>query len=115
MPEARIILSQCAAYLASSPKSNASYLAINKAQEDVKRNPNYPVPLHLRNAPTKLMKDIGYGKEYKYPHDHQNNFVKENYLPPELKNKQYYFPTENGIEKSLKERLKIFWEGIKKY
>ena len=115
MPESRIILSQCAVYLASAPKSNASYEAINKAQADVKNNLNHPVPLHLRNAPTKLMKEIGYGKEYAYPHDHENNFVQENYFPNEMKNKQYYFPTENGNEKGLKDRLKSFWKGIKKY
>jgi putative ATPase len=115
MPESRIILSQCAVYLASAPKSNASYIAINTAQADVKNNLNHPVPLHLRNAPTKLMKEIGYGKEYSYPHDHANNFVQENYFPKEMKNKQYYFPTENGNEKGLKDRLKSFWRGIKKY
>ncbi|MBI9070537.1 MAG: replication-associated recombination protein A [Melioribacteraceae bacterium] len=115
MPEGRILLSQCTTYLASCPKSNASYMAIGKALGDVKNNPLYKVPLHLRNAPTKLMKDIGYGDKYKYPHDFKNNFVPENYLPDEMKNTQYYHPTENGIEKSLKERLVSFWKGIKKY
>ncbi|MHB8579391.1 MAG: replication-associated recombination protein A [Ignavibacteriaceae bacterium] len=115
MPEARIILAQCATYLASSPKSNASYMGMEKAFADVKNQPLYNVPVHLRNAPTKLMKDIGYGKEYKYPHDYENHFVAENYLPEELKNVQYYFPTENGQEKSLKERLKLLWKSKKKY
>jgi len=115
MPEARIILSQCATYLASQPKSNASYLAIEKAIEDVRKLPNYPVPLHLRNAPTKLMKDLDYGKDYKYAHDFEEHFIQENYLPEELKGKQYYFPTDSGQEKNLKERLKNWWKGRKKY
>lgn len=115
MPEARIILAQCTAYLASCPKSNAAYLGIDAALTDVRNKPLYPVPIHLRNAPTKLMKEIGYGKEYKYPHDFKDHFVEENYLPKELENSQYYFPSENGQEKSLKERLKILWRSKKKY
>ncbi|MHB1687563.1 MAG: replication-associated recombination protein A [Ignavibacteriaceae bacterium] len=115
MPEARIILAQCATYLASSPKSNAAYMGLEKASSDVKNKPLYNVPIHLRNAPTKLMKDIGYGKEYKYPHDFENHFIAENYLPDELKDAQYYYPTENGQEKSLKERLKLLWKNRKKY
>ena len=115
MPEARIILAQCTTYLASCPKSNASYLGIEKAASEVKNKPLYPVPLHLRNAPTKLMKQIGYGKEYKYPHDYDNDFVLENYLPEVLKDSQFYFPGENGQEKNLKERLKFLWKGRKKY
>ncbi len=115
MPEARIILAQCATYLASCPKSNASYLAIDKALSDVKNNPLYPVPFHLRNAPTKLMKELNYGKNYRYPHDFEGHFISENYFPEELKNRQYYFPTESGHEKNLKERLKQLWKGIKKY
>ncbi|MCH7517229.1 MAG: replication-associated recombination protein A, partial [Bacteroidetes bacterium] len=115
MPEARIILAQCVTYLASAPKSNASYMGIKNAEQEVKNNNLYPVPLHLRNAPTKLMKDIGYGKTYKYAHDFENNFVAENYLPEELKGKQFYFPTENGQEKNIKERLKFFWKNKKKY
>ncbi len=81
----------------------------------VNKNPLYPVPIHLRNAPTKLMKDIGYGKEYKYPHDFNNHFIEENYLPEEIKNKQFYFPTENGQEKRLKDWLSFLWKGKKKY
>ncbi len=115
MPEARIILSQCVTYLASAPKSNASYLAIKKAEQDVKNNPLYSVPLHLRNAPTNLMKSIGYGKEYKYPHDFENNFSSQNYFPDEIKKTQYYFPTENGQEKNIKERLQSIWKGFKEY
>lgn len=115
MPEGRIILSQCAIYLASSPKSNSAYLAIDSALEDVRKLPSYSVPLHLRNAPTKLMQNLNYGKEYKYPHSYPNHFVDENYLPNEIRNKQYYFPTENGSEKTIKERLKSFWKDKKKY
>ena len=115
MPEARIILAQCAAYLASCPKSNAAYMGIKKAEDLVKNNPLYSVPLHLRNAPTKLMNELGYGGNYKYPHEFDNNFVMENYFPEELSNKQLYFPSENGQEKSIKERLKALWKGKKKY
>lgn len=115
MPEARIILAQCTTYLASAPKSNASYLAIDSALSDVKNEPLYNVPLHLRNAPTKLMKELKYGKEYKYPHDFENDFIKESYLPEELRKKQYYLPLENGQEKKIKDWLKFLWKGIKKY
>jgi len=115
MPEARIILAQCTTYLASSPKSNASYMGLEKAYEDVRNFPLYGVPIHLRNAPTKLMKEIGYGQDYKYPHDYENHFLLENYFPDEMKEKQYYHPTENGQEKTLKERLKQLWKGKKRY
>jgi putative ATPase len=115
MPEARIILAQCTTYLASSPKSNAAYLGIEGALSDVKNKPLYSVPAHLRNAPTKLMKDLGYHKGYKYPHDFDNHFIIENYLPQELSDTQYYHPTENGQEKTLKERLKLLWKNKKKY
>lgn len=115
MPEARIILSQCATYLASSPKSNASYQAIDSALQEVRNSTQYQVPIHLRNAPTSLMKNLGYGNNYKYPHDFENNFVQENYLPKEIHEKQFYFPSDNGNEKSIKERLKNLWKGKKKY
>ncbi|MCF8242431.1 MAG: replication-associated recombination protein A [Melioribacteraceae bacterium] len=115
MPEARIILAQCTAYLASSAKSNASYLAIDNALSDVRNKSLYKVPLHLRNAPTKLMKELDYGKAYKYPHDYPDHFIDEDYLPKELKGKQYYIPTENGQEIKLRERLKSIWKGKKKY
>ncbi|MGA7160385.1 MAG: replication-associated recombination protein A [Bacteroidota bacterium] len=110
MPEARIILSQAAAYLASAPKSNASYVAIAEALADVTSLPNLPVPLHLRNAPTNLMKELGYGEEYKYGHNFENHFVEQQYLPDNLKDKLYYRPTDNGKEKSLKERLELWWK-----
>src|SRR4030065_1616069 len=96
MPEARIVLAQCTAYLASSPKSNASYMGISKAEQEVKTQQMYPVPNHLRNAPTKLMKELSYGEKYKYPHDYDNNFILEKYFPEEMDGKQFYFPTENG-------------------
>lgn len=115
MPEARIILAQCTTYLASSPKSNASYMGISKAEQEVKTQPVYPVPIHLRNAPTKLMKELGYGEKYKYPHDYDNNFLIEKYVPEEMDGKQFYFPTENGQEKNMKDRLKTLWKGKKKY
>jgi putative ATPase len=115
MPEARIILAQCTTYLASSPKSNASYIGISKAEQEVKNQPIYGVPTHLRNAPTKLMEELGYGEKYKYPHDYDNHFLIEKYFPDELEGKQFYFPTENGQEKNLKERLKLLWKGKKKY
>jgi putative ATPase len=115
MPEGRIILAQCVTYLASVPKSNASYIGIEKAYSDVRKRSLFPVPLHLRNAPTDLMKEIGYGKEYKYPHEYQSNFLEVNYFPDELKGSQYYFPSENGQEKNLKERLKNLWKKYKKY
>ncbi|MEO8232708.1 MAG: replication-associated recombination protein A [Ignavibacteriota bacterium] len=115
MPEARIILAQCVTYLASSPKSNASYMGIENALNEVRKNPIAKVPNHLRNAPTKLMKEIGYGNNYKYAHDFENHFVEENYLPDDLKNKQFYFPTEIGQEKRLKDWLKFLWKTKKKY
>jgi len=115
MPESRIILAQCVTYLASSPKSNASYMGIEKAFSDVRTKPLYPVPLHLRNAPTKLMKELGYGSQYQYPHDFENNFIEKDYLPDQLKNTQYYNPSENGQEKTIKERLKSLWKTRKKF
>jgi len=115
LPEARIILSQCVTYLASAPKSNASYMAIKQAEMDVKNLPGYAVPLHLRNAPTKLMKQLNYSEGYKYPHDFDNNFIEGNYFPNELKSKQYYFPTNNGQEKNIQQRLKFLWKKLKKY
>ena len=115
MPEARIILAQCVTYLASQPKSNASYMGIESALNEVRKNSIAAVPNHLRNAPTKLMKEIGYGKNYKYAHDFENHFVEENYLPEDLKNKQFYFPTENGQEKRLKDWLKFLWKTKKNY
>lgn len=108
-PESRIILSQCAIYLANSAKSNASYLAINEAQKVVKQTGDLSVPLHLRNAPSKLMKELGYGKEYLYAHDHQNNFVDQEFLPEELSQKIFYEPGNNPRENQFREVLKKRW------
>ncbi|HHL71965.1 MAG TPA: replication-associated recombination protein A [Bacteroidetes bacterium] len=111
MPEARIILAQAVTYLASAPKSNASYRAIDAAQQALAGKTLPPIPLHLRNAPTKLMKAQGYGKEYQYPHNFPGHFVKENYLPEGYGRDVYYHPTEQGREKSISERLKQLWPG----
>ena len=111
MPEARIILSETAIYLASSPKSNSAYMAIDKALGEVRNSGNLSVPLHLRNAPTKLMKDLGYGKEYKYAHSYDEHFVEENYFPKELRDNKFYSPGENPREKEMKERLNKLWKG----
>ncbi|MFC4873029.1 replication-associated recombination protein A [Negadavirga shengliensis] len=108
-PEARIILSQCVTYLASSPKSNASYMAINQAQALVRQEGDLPVPLHLRNAPTKLMKDLNYGKAYQYAHDYENNFVQQEYLPDKLKNTKLYDPGQNPRENELRRQLQKLW------
>ncbi len=108
-PEARIILSQTTIYLATSPKSNSAYMAINTAQAIVRDTGNLPVPLHLRNAPTKLMKDMGYGKSYKYAHSSPGNFVKQEYLPNEVKDTEMYTPQQNPLETKVKERLDKMW------
>ena len=113
MPEGRIILGQVATYLASAPKSNAAYLGIDKALAEVKNKELQPVPLHLRNAPTKLMSDFGYSSDYKYAHDFDQHFVEQNYLPEALKDKVYYEPTEIGYEKKIKEYLTKFWKKRK--
>lgn len=110
-PESRIILSQCAVYLANSAKSNASYMAINKAQQLVKNTGDLSVPLHLRNAPTKLMKDLNYGKEYKYSHDYDQNFVEQEFLPDEIKNSILYQPGNNPRENQFREVLKNRWKS----
>lgn len=109
-PESRIILSQCAVYLANSPKSNASYRAINKAQEIVKKTGDLSVPLHLRNAPTQLMKSLNYGKDYKYAHDYEGNFVLEEFLPEPISNSKIYDPGENPREQKFRENLKKIWK-----
>ncbi|PKQ60954.1 AAA family ATPase [Labilibaculum filiforme] len=111
MPESRIILSETTIYLATSPKSNASYLAIGKAQALVRETGNLPVPLHLRNAPTKLMKDLGYKKDYLYAHDYPGNFVDQQYLPDQIKNQRLYQPQQNAQELKIWERLKSWWKN----
>ncbi len=109
-PEARIILSQCVVYLASSPKSNASYLAIKEAQKIVKQTGDLPVPLAIRNAPTKLMQELGYGKQYQYAHDYEGNFVKQEFLPEQLKGQQIYNPGKNKKENEFRNYLKGLWK-----
>jgi putative ATPase len=109
-PESRIILSQCAIYLATSPKSNASYLAIGTAQQLVKQTGDLPVPIHLRNAPTKLMKELGYGEDYKYSHDYANNFTEQEFLPEAIKNTLIYVPGTNSRENTTREFLKNRWK-----
>lgn len=114
-PESRIILSQCAIYLANSPKSNASYLAINKALEVVQKTGDLSIPLHLRNAPTKLMKDLDYGKNYKYSHDFENNFIEQEFLPDELSGTKLYEPGNNPRENQFKTTLKNKWKSKYNY
>ena len=109
-PESRIILSQCAVYLATSPKSNASYMAINHAQQMVREHGNLPVPLHLRNAPTKLMKELGYGDDYKYAHSYENNFAEQEFLPEELSGQKIYEPGNNSRENGTREFLRNRWK-----
>ncbi|MGU3376825.1 replication-associated recombination protein A [Chryseobacterium sp. M5A1_1a] len=110
-PEARIILSETAVYLAVSPKSNSAYMAINEALALVKQTGNLPVPLHLRNAPTKLMKDLDYGKEYKYAHSYEGNFVEQDFLPQEIRNVKLYEPGNNSTEKKIYDELKKKWNN----
>jgi putative ATPase len=114
-PESRIILSQTVTYLASSPKSNASYEAISKAQELVARTGDQSVPLHLRNAPTKLMKNIGYGKEYEYSHSYKDNFSAQEYFPENLSGTLLFDPGKNAAEEKLRERLRSLWKDKYKY
>lgn len=109
-PESRILLSQCAIYLATSPKSNSTYLAIGKAQQLVKQTGDLSVPIHLRNAPTKLMKELGYGQEYLYSHDYTNNFVEQEFLPDELEGTVLYEPGVNNRENSTREFLRNRWK-----
>ena len=112
-PEGRILLSECVIYLATSPKSNSAYKAINEAQEKVRKTGNLPIPLHLRNAPTKLMKELGYGEDYKYAHDYANHFIEQEFLPEEIKGTTLYQPGDNQKEKSIRDFLKSRWN--KKY
>lgn len=109
-PESRIILSQCAVYLATSPKSNSTYMAIGQAQQIVKQTGDLPVPLHLRNAPTKLMKELGYGDEYKYSHNYENNFADQEFLPDAISKTPLYVPGNNSRENSTREFLKNRWK-----
>ena len=114
-PESRIILSQCAVYLATSPKSNASYMAIGEAQAVVKQTGDLPVPIHLRNAPTKLMKELGYGDEYQYSHNYANNFSEQEYLPDAIRETKFYDPGSNSRENGTREFLKNRWKDKYNY
>ena len=109
MPEGRILLAQATVYLATAPKSNAAYAAINAALEDARNTRNDPVPLHLRNAVTGLMKDMGYGKDYKYSHDYEGNFTPMDNLPDNLKGHRYYQPGDQGYEIEVSRRLENWW------
>ena len=109
MPEGRIPLAEATVYLATAPKSNTAYAALNEAMADVRRLPNNPVPLHLRNAVTGLMHQMGYGKDYKYSHDYEGHFAPQEYLPPELRGRRYYHPGAEGAEKEIAERLRNWW------
>ncbi len=111
-PEGELSLAQAAVYLATAPKSDAVYKAFNLVQEDIQKTQALPVPLHIRNAPTRLMKNLGYGKDYKYPHDFPDHFVDETYLPENLKDRKYYHPTDFGFEKQIKKRLE-WWRKRK--
>jgi putative ATPase len=112
LPEGNLALAQAAVYLATAPKSNALYTAFQRVQKEVRETENMPVPLHIRNPVTSLMKDLGYGKDYKYPHDYQDHFVEEEYLPENLRGRIYYHPTEQGFEREIKKRLE-YWRRKK--
>ena len=109
MPEGRIPLAEATVYLATSPKSNSAYSAIDSALNDVRHEISEPVPYHLRNAETSLMKEIGYGKGYKYSHSYENHFAPMNNLPPNLQNRRYYIPTKQGYEQTALEQLTDWW------
>ena len=114
-PECELILSQTALYLATCPKSNASYKAIKNAKEIANEKGALPVPLHLRNAPTELMKELDYGKEYDYSHNNENNFSEQEYLPDEIKGSNFYQPGDNPRENEIREKLKNLWKGKYKF
>ncbi len=114
-PECRIILSQTAIYLATSKKSNASYIAIDSALAEIRQSGDLPVPMHIRNAPTKLMKQLGYGDNYKYAHDYEGNFVQQQFLPDEIKGKKFYDPQDNDKENKIRNDLKQKWFGVYDY
>ena len=114
-PESRIILAEAAVYLATSPKSNATYMAIENAQALVREKGDLPVPLHIRNAPTKLMKDLGYGREYKYAHSYEGNFIRDNFLPEEIKGIKLYEPGTTPKEEEIRKKLEGLWKGIYDY
>ena len=108
-PEARIILSECTIYLATSPKGNAAYLAIDEALAEVRQSTDLPIPLHLRNSPTKLMKDLGYGENYQYAHQFPGNFVVQQYLPDELKDRSFFHPGSSKREQEIAQQIATLW------
>jgi putative ATPase len=110
LPEGRLILSQATTYLACAPKSNASYLALSRASELVRDRGALPVPLHLRNSPTELLRELGYGKGYRYPHDFPGHFVREQYLPDDVRDERFYQPSEEGAERDTKRRQESRWK-----
>ncbi len=114
-PECRIILSQTAIYLATSVKSNSSYMAIDSALAEIEKSGEKPVPLHIRNAPTKLMKQLGYGDKYKYAHDYKGNFTQQQYLPDDLQGRIFYSPSDNERENRIRQSLQQHWNGIYNY
>ncbi|MBR1626178.1 MAG: replication-associated recombination protein A, partial [Bacteroidales bacterium] len=114
-PECRIILSQTAIYLATSKKSNASYMAIDSAIAEVKKSGDLPVPMHIRNATTKLMKQLGYGDNYKYAHDYQGNFVQQQFLPDAIYGHKFYDPQDNDKENKIRFDLRQKWNGVYNY
>jgi putative ATPase len=114
-PESRIILSEAAIYLATSPKSNSSIMAIDNAIGLVKSGGDLPVPLHIRNAPTSLMKNLGYGKDYKYAHSYEGNFIRDNFLPEEIKGTVFYEPGINPKEEEVRKRLSAMWKDFYDY
>jgi len=111
-PEGELALAQAAVYLATAPKSNRVYSAYGKIQEAIRNSGALPVPLHIRNAPTDLMKTLGYAKDYKYAHDYRTGYVPQDYLPEKLQGRQFYFPTDRGFEKIIKDRLQK-WQSLK--
>ena len=113
MPEGAIPLAEAVVYLATAPKSNASYVALNRALEEVRSGQQYPVPLHLRNAVTGLMRSLGYGKDYKYAHDHEGSFAGQRNLPPEIEDKRFYEPGDQGYELTVRERIETWWRNTK--
>jgi len=113
LPEGTLALAQAAVYLATAPKSNALYVAYEEVEKDIREQENMPVPLHIRNAPTSLMKELGYGEDYRYPHDYPNHFIEEDYLPQNLKGRVYYRPTDLGFERDVKRRLE-YWRKKRK-
>jgi putative ATPase len=114
-PESRIILSETAIYLATSPKSNSSYMAIDSATALVKETGDLPVPLNIRNAPTTLMKELGYGNDYKYAHNYEGNFTEEEFLPEKIRTKILYEPQDNQRENEVRKKLAVNWKNKYKY